>query len=61
MTKEECKTFIDKTVELSEALHKVGHELWAATKDKVAVTKFHEAVKEMDDKIVKLLKGVSAE
>ena len=58
MTKEERQAFFDKICELSEALHKVGHEFWAVTKDKVATTKFHAAVKEMDDKIVELLKGV---
>ena len=58
MTNEERQAIFDKTDELSEALHKVGHEFWAITKDKAATTEFHVAVKEMDDKIVELLKGV---
>lgn len=59
MTREERQAFFDKTGELLGALHKVGYDFWAITKDKAATTKFHEAIKEMDDKIVKLLYEVS--
>lgn len=61
MTVEERQVFFSKIDELSEALHKVGREFWAVTKDKAATTQFHEAVKEMDDKIVRLLKEVTVE